>query len=69
MLTSCRSSKMCCPLKFSHQSVFLPKNAEIIRSRDPEQLASCDIVVDVGGVYDPKQHRYDHHQRYLKIIT
>ena len=22
-----------------------------------------DIVVDVGGVYDPSRHRYDHHQR------
>eukprot|EP00795_Rhopilema_esculentum_P012606 gene12606-3310_t len=39
------------------------KHAEIIRSRDPEKLAECDIVVDVGGVYDPAKHRYDHHQR------
>ena len=22
-----------------------------------------DIVVDVGGVYSPEKHRYDHHQR------
>jgi uncharacterized UPF0160 family protein len=22
-----------------------------------------DIVVDVGGVYSPENHRYDHHQR------
>ncbi|RXK36769.1 hypothetical protein M231_05930 [Tremella mesenterica] len=26
-------------------------------------LAPLNIVVDVGGVYDPKAHRYDHHQR------
>ena len=26
-------------------------------------LSECDIVVDVGGVYDPALHRYDHHQR------
>lgn len=26
-------------------------------------LDTCDIVVDVGGVYDPKIQRYDHHQR------
>ncbi|XP_026791410.2 mitochondrial import inner membrane translocase subunit Tim17-A isoform X2 [Pangasianodon hypophthalmus] len=39
------------------------KDAEIIRTRDPVELAGCDIVVDVGGVYDHKQHRYDHHQR------
>ncbi|KAG7244802.1 hypothetical protein INR49_029821 [Caranx melampygus] len=39
------------------------KNAEIIRTRDPAQLAQCDVVVDVGGEFDPKRHRYDHHQR------
>ncbi|KAK5872227.1 hypothetical protein PBY51_012947 [Eleginops maclovinus] len=39
------------------------KDAEIIRTRDPKQLAECDIVVDVGGEFDPKKHRYDHHQR------
>jgi uncharacterized UPF0160 family protein len=26
-------------------------------------LNGCDIVVDVGAVYDPAQQRYDHHQR------
>ncbi|XP_061893629.1 UPF0160 protein MYG1, mitochondrial isoform X1 [Entelurus aequoreus] len=39
------------------------KDAEIVRTRDPTLLADCDIVVDVGGVFDPKRHRYDHHQR------
>ncbi|XP_028730308.1 MYG1 exonuclease isoform X2 [Peromyscus leucopus] len=39
------------------------RDAEIVRTRDPEKLASCDIVVDVGGEYDPLKHRYDHHQR------
>merc|ERR1712142_1386422 len=42
------------------------KNAEIIRTRDPKLLEQCDIVVDVGGVYDPAHHRYDHHQRSFK---
>lgn len=37
--------------------------ATVIRTRDPERLKDCDIVVDVGGVYDHKQKRYDHHQR------
>ena len=37
--------------------------ARVVRSRKTEVLASCDIVVDVGGVYDPAIHRYDHHQR------
>eukprot|EP01112_Ceratiomyxa_fruticulosa_P000449 TRINITY_DN1040_c0_g1_i1.p1 TRINITY_DN1040_c0_g1~~TRINITY_DN1040_c0_g1_i1.p1 ORF type:complete len:331 (-),score=63.21 TRINITY_DN1040_c0_g1_i1:161-1153(-) len=38
------------------------KNSKIVRSRDPAVIAQGDIVVDVGGVYDPKTHRYDHHQ-------
>lgn len=24
-----------------------------------------DVVVDVGGVYDPTRHRYDHHQVFV----
>jgi len=39
------------------------KNSQIVRSRDPKVLEECDVVVDVGGVYDPATHRYDHHQR------
>lgn len=65
------------------------KDGEIIRSRDPQVWATCDILglcqsfqlkyfhslhapsllishpllVDVGDVYDPHIHRYDHHQR------
>ncbi|KAF5891503.1 UPF0160 protein MYG1, mitochondrial, partial [Clarias magur] len=38
-------------------------DAEIVRTRDPVQLEKCDVVVDVGGVYDHQRHRYDHHQR------
>nr|XP_020492416.1 UPF0160 protein MYG1, mitochondrial [Labrus bergylta] len=39
------------------------KDAEIIRTRDPTKLSECDVVVDVGGEFDPTRHRYDHHQR------
>ncbi|XP_058717179.1 MYG1 exonuclease [Poecile atricapillus] len=39
------------------------RDAEIVRTRDPQRLAACDVVVDVGGEYDPGRHRYDHHQR------
>lgn len=39
------------------------KDAEIIRTRKPDILECCDVVVDVGGVYDETKHRYDHHQR------
>lgn len=42
--------------------VLFPK-ASIKRSRNVEILKTCDIVIDVGGEYDPRNHRYDHHQR------
>ncbi|CAD6578156.1 MAG: hypothetical protein TREMPRED_002124 [Tremellales sp. Tagirdzhanova-0007] len=38
-------------------------SAELVRTRDPLKLAPLDIVVDVGGIYSPEKHRYDHHQR------
>lgn len=40
-----------------------PADCSITRSRDPAVLADCDVVVDVGGTYEPASHRYDHHQR------
>jgi uncharacterized UPF0160 family protein len=39
------------------RSVFLS------RTRDPKILAECDTVVDVGGIFDPQQKRFDHHQK------
>ncbi|KAK0411586.1 hypothetical protein QR680_005728 [Steinernema hermaphroditum] len=39
------------------------QNHIILRSRDPNLLADCKIVVDVGGVYNHSSLRYDHHQR------
>lgn len=39
------------------------KNASLVRTRDPEVLKDCNIVVDVGGVHDDSLRRYDHHQR------
>ncbi|KAI1200820.1 metal-dependent protein hydrolase [Nemania serpens] len=38
-------------------------SASLVRTRDPALLATCHTVVDVGGVYDADQNRYDHHQR------
>ncbi len=35
---------------------------KIVRSRDPAILSSCEFVCDVGGVYDPAQKLFDHHQ-------
>lgn len=34
----------------------------IVRTRDPLLIAPCEYVCDVGGVYDPLQKRFDHHQ-------
>ena len=39
------------------------KDAEIVRTRDPALLETCDIVVDVGAVFDAERQRFDHHQK------
>ncbi|KAI0322707.1 metal-dependent protein hydrolase [Amylostereum chailletii] len=39
------------------------RDADLTRSRDPKILDTCDIVVDVGAVYDEGKQRFDHHQR------
>ena len=55
----CDEVLACCMLKMLPEY----RNAEIIRTRDENILKTCDIVVDVGGKYEPGLHRYDHHQR------
>ncbi|KAK9867644.1 hypothetical protein WJX84_000102 [Apatococcus fuscideae] len=39
------------------------EDASVVRSRDPAVLDTLDIVIDVGGTYEPGRQRYDHHQR------
>jgi uncharacterized UPF0160 family protein len=42
----------------------LYRNSRVIRTRDAAVYDSqCDIVLDVGGVYNHEARRYDHHQR------
>lgn len=41
----------------------LHPEAEIVRSRDAATLATCDMLVDVGGTFDAVSGRFDHHQR------
>jgi len=36
--------------------------AKVVRTRDPKVIATGNIVVDVGDVYDPARDRFDHHQ-------
>ncbi|QSL65005.1 hypothetical protein MERGE_002309 [Pneumocystis wakefieldiae] len=38
--------------------------SEIVRSRDPDVLETCDIIVDVHGKYDGIRY-FDHHQRFF----
>ncbi|XP_024873792.1 UPF0160 protein MYG1, mitochondrial-like isoform X2 [Temnothorax curvispinosus] len=39
------------------------KDASIVRSEDKSILDTCDIVVGVGGEYNPSRRRYDHNTR------
>ena len=47
-------------------SLWADKNGfrlEITRTRDESVLDKADIVLDVGGIYDPEKKRFDHHQK------
>lgn len=35
----------------------------LIRTRQPDAIASGDVVFDVGGRFEPELDRFDHHQR------
>jgi uncharacterized UPF0160 family protein len=37
--------------------------ADIVRTRDPAIIEAADFVVDVGGIWDPRAGRFDHHQK------
>lgn len=37
--------------------------AELVRTRDPVIIESGDVVIDVGGIWDPALGRFDHHQK------
>ncbi len=41
---------------------YLYPNNQLIRTRDPTLIATANLTIDVGGVYDANQGRYDHHQ-------
>jgi uncharacterized UPF0160 family protein len=48
-----------CSLLLLHNLV---DRSKIVRTRDLKELAKCEYVCDVGGVYNPADKRYDHHQ-------
>ena len=43
--------------------LLLHPEAELVRTRDPAIIAKADVAIDVGGVWDPAQGRFDHHQK------
>lgn len=47
----------------SYMLKLLFPNLDIVRTRDEQLLSECDIVIDVGGIYDHDTCRYDHHQK------
>jgi len=47
---------------FATAIILLLEDREVIRTRDQAQIEKGEIVLDVGGIYDPSQLRFDHHQ-------
>lgn len=43
-------------------SILNDGHIKIVRTRDEEWFKKGDYVYDVGGIYDPKINRFDHHQ-------
>ncbi|MFC5551115.1 MYG1 family protein [Massilia aerilata] len=41
----------------------LHSGAELVRTRDQAIIDRGDIVIDVGGIWDPASGRFDHHQK------
>ncbi|CAH0156397.1 hypothetical protein SRABI118_00644 [Massilia sp. Bi118] len=41
----------------------LHPEAELVRTRDQAIIDRGDIVIDVGGIWDPATGRFDHHQK------
>ncbi len=48
-------------------SLYLKKPIHIIRSRKPKDWAKADYIFDVGGEFNPKKHKFDHHQASFKL--
>ena len=40
----------------------VPEAMTTLRTRNAQQIAEADYVVDVGGVYSPHTNQFDHHQ-------
>jgi uncharacterized UPF0160 family protein len=47
-------------------NVLFPES-EVIRTRDPAIIEAADFAVDVGGIWDPANGRFDHHQKGFSV--
>jgi uncharacterized UPF0160 family protein len=45
----------------------LEEPVEIVRTRDRDEMAACDLRVDVGFAHDPGAGDFDHHQREFSL--
>jgi uncharacterized UPF0160 family protein len=45
----------------------LGETVEIVRTRDRDEMAACDLRVDVGFSHDPGAGDFDHHQREFSL--
>ncbi len=49
-------------LAFALLRAWVDADATVLRTRDRQRLGECDVVIDVGGEFDPARCRFDHHQ-------
>lgn len=42
--------------------IFSDKKITLLRTRDEEFIKNANYVVDIGGVYDAENNKFDHHQ-------
>ncbi|MDX1346875.1 MAG: MYG1 family protein [Thiomicrorhabdus chilensis] len=47
---------------FAIAMILMLGEKEVVRSRDQQVIDQAEIVLDVGGEYDPQRLRFDHHQ-------
>lgn len=52
---------MACAILRSYYRL-IGRDVAFVRTRDIRFIANADVVVDVGGIYDPERGRFDHHQ-------
>jgi uncharacterized UPF0160 family protein len=49
-------------LSWSLIQYFCPQTYTLTRSRDENIFLQADMIFDVGGIFDPQQCKFDHHQ-------